>query len=62
MLSLDSDEKRLLIVFMPIFAKALELGINYRQGTEAQGAEPKTHASLLLDYVSAGSELSEKTI
>src|SRR5205814_7425399 len=41
MLSLDSDEKRLLIVFMPIFAKASELGINYRQGTEAQGADPQ---------------------
>ncbi len=26
---------------MPIFAKASELGINYRQGTEAQGADPQ---------------------
>jgi hypothetical protein len=62
MLSFDSDEKHLLIVFMAILLKRRNLRLIKDKGQKFKARTPKTHSRLLRDYVSASSELSEKTI
>jgi hypothetical protein len=62
MLSLDSDEKHLIIVFMAILLKRRNLRLIGGKGQKPKTRIPKTHSSLLLDYVSTSSELSGKMI
>src|SRR5437899_10788079 len=49
-----------LLYSCPSLPRHWNLGLITGKGRKLKARTPKTHASLLLDYVSAGSELSEK--